>query len=47
MYNFYFFKCTLEEFILKPMTFSRRYKESSGEQRRYYPDKRSESKSYM
>ncbi|XP_003400812.1 pentatricopeptide repeat-containing protein 2, mitochondrial [Bombus terrestris] len=39
--------CTLEEFILKPMTFSRRYKESSGEQRRYYPDKRSESKSYM
>ena len=39
--------CTLEEFILKPMTFSRRHKESSGEQRRYYPDKRSESKSYL
>ncbi|XP_050592638.1 pentatricopeptide repeat-containing protein 2, mitochondrial-like [Bombus affinis] len=39
--------CTLEEFILKPMTLSRKRKESSGEQRRYYPDKRSESKSYL
>lgn len=56
MYNFYFFKYTVEEFILRPMIYTNRYRASSenmDDKRRlrnrqqYQSQQKNELKSYL
>lgn len=56
MCNFYFFKYTLEEFILKPMTFTRgsrgniedvEYRKRSRNRQSYQSQQKTELKDYM